>query len=135
MKSKLVITILALCCLTGCASVEREMEAQAPTMETEIIHERYVTTGRYYTCGELITSDGNVWGYAQDIISEIESYDNQPVFAVFDDNGTPDNIYDDEICGLVRDMETEIYDALETALSETFEVERNGNVLSVSQGG
>lgn len=142
MRNKLIITILALCCLTGCASAEREMETsaevQTTTMETqaqtEIAHERYVATGRYYTCGELVTNDGNVWKYAQDTISEMESYDHQPVFAVFDDNGTPDNIYDDEVCGLVRDIETEIYDALEVALSEDFAVERNGNVLSVSYG-
>ena len=89
--------------------------------------------GRYYTCGELITNDGNVWEYAQDVISERESYDHQPVFAIFDDNGTPDNIYDDVVYGLVLDKETAIYDALEVSLSEAFTVERNGNVISVSQ--
>lgn len=96
-------------------------------------HQSYMTSGRYYTSGEVITQDGNIWGYDQAIISEQPSYDNEPVFAVFDDNGTPDNIYDDEIYGLVLDRETAIYDKLEAELSKAFDVERNGNVISVSQ--
>lgn len=107
--------------LTGCqAKPEQE-------------HKSYMASGRYYTSGEVITNDGNVWGYTQDIISEEPSYDNEPVFAVFDDNGTPDNIYDDEIYGLVLDRETAIYDALEAELSKAFDIERNGNIISVSQ--
>lgn len=93
----------------------------------------YITAGRYYTSGEVITEDGNIWGYSQDIISETKSYDNEPIFALFDDKGTPDNIYDDEILGVVLDRETAIYDELEAALSDAFTVERNGNIISVSQ--
>lgn len=122
MKIRIIASLLALCCLTGCAST---------ATETEIEHATYMAQGRYYTCGEVVTADGNVWGYTQDIISEMESYDNQPVFALFDDNGTPENIYDDEIYGLVLDRETAIYDALEVALSDKFAIERNGNVISV----
>ena len=122
MKIRIIASLLALCCLTGCAST---------ATETEIEHATYMAQGRYYTCGEVVTIDGNVWGYTQDIISEMESYDNQPVFALFDDNGTPENIYDDEIYGLVLDRETAIYDALEVALSDKFTIERNGNVISV----
>lgn len=96
-------------------------------------HQSYTAPGRYYTSGEVITQDGNIWGYTQDIISDKPSYDNEPVFAIFDDNGTPDNIYDDEIYGLIFDRETAIYDALETELSKAFSVERNGNVISLSQ--
>ena len=101
-------------------------------METKIEHSTYMAQGRYYTFGEVITADGNVWEYSQDVISEMESYDNQPIYALLDDNGTPENIYDDEIYGLVLDRETAIYDALEAALSDSFDVERNGNVISVS---
>ena len=103
--------------------------------EIEPEHTTYITAGRYYTCGEVITDDGNVWAYSQDIISERESYDHQPVFALIDDNGTPDNIYDDEVYGLVLDRETKVYDELEAALSDAFTVERNGNIISISQGG
>ena len=120
MKAKLIIVLLALCCLTGCSKTETE-------------HTIYIVAGRYYTYGEVITEDGNVWGYSQDIISEMKSYDHEPVFALFDDNGTPDNIYDDEIIGVVLDRETKIYDELEAALSEDFIVDRKGNVMSVSQ--
>ena len=119
---KRIIALLAISiCLSGCQK------------QTEPVHESYMAQGRYYICGEVITNDGNVWGYAQDMISEKPSYDNEPVFAIFDDNGTPDNIYDDEIYGLVLDRETAIYDRLETELYKSFTVERNGNVISVSQ--
>lgn len=96
-------------------------------------HTTRIVSGRYYTSGEVITEDGNVWGYSQDIISERESYDNEPIFALFDDNGTPENIYDDEIYGVVLDRETEIYDMLEAELSTSFAVERNGNIISISE--
>ena len=122
MKTKLILVSLALCCLAGCA--QREIKRE---------HSTYMAAGRYYTHGELITNDGNVWEYSQDTISEMKSYDHQPVFALFDDNGTPDYLYDDEVYGLVLDRETAIYDALETSLAEKFTVERNGNVISISQ--
>jgi hypothetical protein len=126
MKWKLAIAVLALLCLVGCT----------PT-ETEIEHTTYIMSGRYYfnadIQGQVVTDDGNVWDYTQDIISEEPSYHNEPVYALLDDNGTPDNIYDDEILGLVLDRETAIYDALEVSLSESFTVERNGNVISISQ--
>lgn len=118
---KVLIALLALTCLTGCSKTETE-------------HTSRIVSARYYTCGEVITEDGNAWGYSQDVISEKESYDNQPVFAVFDDNGTPDDIYDDEILGLTFDRETAIYDELEKALSESFAIERNGNRISISNG-
>lgn len=122
MRIKTIAILCILCCLTGCSQREREIE-----------HTTYITAGRYYTCGEVITEDGNVWTYSQDIISERESYDNEPVFALIDDNGTPSEIYDDEIYGVVLDRETAVYDELESKLSEVFTVERNGNILSISQ--
>ena len=66
------------------------------------VHElTFVGTMECYKDGEVITEDGNIWGYSQDIISEAPSYDDESVLAVFDDAGTPDNIYDDESVGLV----------------------------------
>ena len=56
---KLLITLLAALCLTGCSSAPKAESSEAP------------------------------------------SYDDEPVLAVFDDAGTPDDIYDDEIVGLV----------------------------------
>ena len=107
---------------TGCS--QREIEPE---------HTTRIVAGRYYTCGEVITDDGNVWSYTQDIISEMESYDYEPVFALIDDNGTPDYTQDDEIYGLVLDRETKIYDELEAELSKAFIVSRNGNTISISQ--
>lgn len=121
-KTKIAIILCTLLCFTGCTQREREIE-----------HTTYITSGRYYTCGEIITDDGNVWSYSQDTISERESYDNQPIFALIDDNGTPREIHDDIVYGLVFDRETAIYDALETSLSESFTLERNGNVISVKR--
>lgn len=122
MKRKTIFAIIGLSLLfTGCS--------QKGNLE----HTTYIVSGRYYTSGEVITEDGNAWGYSQDVISERESYDNEPIFALFDDNGTPENIYDDEIYGVVLDRETEIYDRLEVELSTSFAVERNGNIISISQ--
>lgn len=121
-KRKTIFAIIGLSLLfTGCS--------QKGNLE----HTTYIVSGRYYTSGEVITEDGNVWGYSQDVISERESYDNEPIFALFDDNGTPENIYDDEIYGVVLDRETEVYDRLEAELSTSFTVERNGNIISISQ--
>lgn len=133
MKKAIALLAIAML-LTGCQKQTTVEHEPVPT-ETEpvVTHTSYIVSGRYYTSGEVITSDGNIWGYSQDIISEKESYDNEPVFAVFDDNGTPDDIYDDEIYGLVLDMETEIYDKLEVELSKSFTVEREGNNLHIAQ--
>lgn len=91
----------------------------------------YTTTGRYYINGTVITSDGNEWSYITDTISDQASYDNEPVHIIFSDNGTPDNIYDDIILGLVLDRYTAIYDELETTLSEHFTVERTDNTIYI----
>ena len=107
--------------LTGCTTDEPK------------VHTRYTTQGRYYTDGTVITEDGNEWGYATDIISDQTPTDAMPVWAGFDDNGTPDDITDDIILGLVYDRNTAIYDALETALSDKFILERDGNNIKIQE--
>lgn len=84
---KLLIAVLAALCLSGCAVDETEPEM-------------YIASGHYYTIGEVILEDGNIWGYSQDIISDAPSYDDEPVYVLMYDAGTPDYIYDDEIVGL-----------------------------------
>ena len=54
-----------------------------------------------------------------------------PVWVAFDDNGTPNVIGDDIPLGLVYDRETAIYDELETALGERFELVREGNNIHI----
>ena len=94
-------------------------------------HTQYTAYGRYYTEGTVITNDGNVWEYSTDVISEQTPTDNMPIWIAFDDNGTPDNIADDVVLGLVYDRETAIYDELEAALGDKFELERDGNNIQI----
>lgn len=118
---KLICLTLTLIALTLTACQSQPKPDQQP----------YTTTGRYYTNGTVITSDGNEWSYDTDTISNKPSYNNEPVHIAFSDNGTPDNVYDDIILGLVLDRYTAIYDELEAALSEHFEVERINNTIHI----
>lgn len=128
MKKLLSILFLAAMFLTGCSTT-----AEEPVVEAE--HTRYVAHGRYYMNADLqwevITDDGNVWSYSQETISDEPRYHTEPVYVGFDDNGTPDTIEDDIILGLVLDRETAIYDTLEVSLSESFELERDGNNIRI----
>lgn len=130
MKKLLSITcILISLLLTACSA-----QPQAPTEAVpEVQHNRYITTGRYYTDGSVITADGNEWGYSTDTISDRPAENAMPVYVAFDDNGTANNIYDDSILGLVLDLETYIYDRLESTLSESeaFTIERDGNNITI----
>lgn len=123
LKKAITAIIATSLLLSGCSTATTQTE----TIQ-QVEHTTYMVAGRYYTCGELITKDGNVWGYTQDVISDKPSYDNQPVFALMDDMGTANNI-DDEVLGLIFDVETAIYDELEIRLAEEFSVSRDGNNL------
>lgn len=125
MKKLLTLALAGAMCLTtiGCT------KAEAPTPEPE--HIRYTTYGRYYTNGTVITDDGNIWEYTTDTISDRTPTDAMPVWVGMDDNGTPDKVEDDIILGLVYDINTAIYDELETALSAEFELERDGNNIKI----
>lgn len=126
MKKLLTLSLFASILLTACSA-----QPQAPT-EDPAPHNRYITTGRYYTNGSVVTADGNEWGYSTDTISDRPAENAMPVYIAFDDNGT-DNIYDDSILGLVLDLETYIYDRLESTLSESeaFTIERDGNNIHI----
>lgn len=122
---KIMALIILLCttlALIGCNTVE-EIEPA--------IHTRYVAQGHYYANGAVITTDGNIWDYHTEIISDKPSYDNQAVNVGFDDNGTPNDITDDIILGLTWDVATSIYDELETTLSDKFEISREGNNIHI----
>ena len=68
-----------------------------------------------------------------DEVDGVKVYDNMPVWVVFDDNGTYDNLYDDNVLGMVFDRETAIYDELYEAMSEEedWEVTRDGNNIHI----
>ena len=107
---------------TGCTNTE-----SAPKVEPQ----RYTAYGRYYTDGTVITNDGNEWEYQTDLISDRIPTDAMPVWVGFDDNGTPNEVTDDIILGLVYDRNTAIYDDLESALSDSFQLERDGNNIQI----
>ena len=117
MKKLTVILTLFVLFLTGCA--------------TEVAPTRYTAYGRYYTDGTVITNDGNIWSYSTDTISDQTPTDAMPIWIAFEDNGTPNDITDDIILGVVYDRNTAIYDALETALSDNFELTRDGNNIHI----
>lgn len=125
MKKLVALTLIvgAFLMTTGCAP---EVTPQ-PKLEPKA----YTTYGRYYTDNTVITDDGNEWEYATDTISNKTPYNGMPVWVGFSDNGTPDDITDDIIIGLVYDHNTAIYDDLETALSDKFELERNDNNIHI----
>lgn len=70
MKKILATPLISLCLvgLVGCNFTESELE-----------HIRYtVDYCRYYTDGTIITSDGMIWGYSTDTISDELPYDGMP---------------------------------------------------------
>ena len=81
MKKLIIIALVALC-LCGCSNPG---------------HKNYTTYGNYYASGEVITEDGNIWGFQQADVYE----DGQAVKVIMSDAGTPDYIYDDEIIALI----------------------------------
>lgn len=123
MKKLIALSILFVLFLSGCST-----KVEPPT---PIEHTRYTAYGRYYTNGTVITEDGNIWNYTTDTISDKTPTDAMPVWIGFDDNGTPADITDDIILGLVYDVYTAIYDALETELSQEFELTREGNNIHI----
>ena len=55
-----------------------------------------------YCVDEVFTSDGNRWGYDMvDYVGDTPAYDGMPVTVWLSDNGTPDDVTDDVVLGLV----------------------------------
>ena len=94
MKKILTLVACFIAMLSLCIAVDSlvSVEEQAESVV-------YFTNGRYYFTadlqGQVLTDDGNIWDYTQDIISDEPSYHNEPVIVCFDYMGTPDDIYDD----------------------------------------
>lgn len=129
-KPLLKVTTITIAIVTALALGFHIGRSQVKPIETS--HNKYTAYGRYYTDGTVITNDGNEWAYSTDLISNQITTDNMPVWVGFDDNGTPNDITDDIILGIVYDRETAIYDELETVLSDKFKLERNDNNIHIS---
>lgn len=55
-----------------------------------------------YCVDEVYTSDGNHWSYGMlDYVGDTPTYDGMPVTVWLSDNGTPDDMTDDIVLGLV----------------------------------
>lgn len=55
-----------------------------------------------YCVDTVYTSDGNRWGYDMvDYVGDVPAYDGMPVTVWLSDNGTPDDVTDDVVLGLV----------------------------------
>lgn len=55
-----------------------------------------------YCVDTVYTSDGNHWGYDMvDYVGDVPAYDGMPVTVWLSDNGTPDDMTDDVVLGLV----------------------------------
>lgn len=60
------------------------------------------TVDGVYCVDEVFTSDGNRWSYDMvDYVGDTTTYDGMPVTVWLSDNGTPDDVTDDVILGLV----------------------------------
>ena len=117
---KLIATTMAVLCLSGCGVAEPE-------------HNRYVMQGRCYERNVWEDTTGNLWKYTTEVVSKQQVYIGMPIYICFDDAGTPDNIYDDIALGVVYDRETAIHDSLEVSLSQSFELERDGNIIHIKE--
>lgn len=55
-----------------------------------------------YCVDEIYTSDGNHWSYDMlDYVGDVPAYDGMPVTVWLSDNGTPEDVTDDVVLGLV----------------------------------
>lgn len=126
--------LVALCAVLVTVVVMRFqlVSAMPEDDSTQVVtHERYIVYGRYYLDGSFIDNNGDCWIFTTQSISDKEPYDNEPVYAVLDNNNTPDDITDDIILGMVEDINTAIYDTLEDELSQAFELERVENNIRI----
>lgn len=129
-KVLLFLGLFTLICIGGYVGYTHIATVEEP-VESSVEHTRYAIQGRYN--GYFIWEDttGNLWKYRTATVSNQEVYIGMPVYICLDDNATPDNLYDDKVLGIVFDRETAIYDELEASLSESFDLERDGNDIHI----
>ena len=91
MTAKILAALMLAAQLTGaCATTAPSASANVYTLDG------------IYCVDEVYTSDGNHWSYDMlDYVGDTPTYDGMPVTVWLSDNGTPDDMTDDSILGLV----------------------------------
>ena len=90
-SAKILAALMLAAQLTGaCATTAPSASANVYTLDG------------IYCVDEVYTSDGNRWDYdILDYVGDTPTYDGMPVTVWLSDNGTPDDMTDDIILGLV----------------------------------
>ena len=93
MTAKLLAALMLAAQLSGaCATT-------APSASANV---NVYTLDGIYCVDEVFTSDGSHWGYDMvDYVGDVPAYDGMPVTVWLSDNGTPDDMTDDVVLGLV----------------------------------
>lgn len=91
LSAKILAALMLAAQLTGaCATTAPSASANVYTLDG------------IYCVDEVYTSDGNRWDYDMlDYVGDIPAYDGMPVTVWLSDNGTPDDVTDDVVLGLV----------------------------------
>lgn len=90
-STKILAALMLAAQLTGaCATTAPSASANVYTLDG------------VYCVDEVYTSDGNRWGYDMvDYVGDTPTYDGMPVTVWLSDNGTPEDVTDDVVLGLV----------------------------------
>lgn len=91
LSAKILAALMLAAQLTGtCATTAPSASANVYTLDG------------IYCVDEVFTSDGNRWGYDMlDYVGDTPAYDGMPVTVWLSDNGTPEDVTDDVVLGLV----------------------------------
>lgn len=91
LTAKILAALMLAAQLTGaCATTAPSASAHVYTLDG------------IYCVDEVYTSDGNRWDYDMlDYVGDTPAYDGMPVTVWLSDNGTPDDVTDDVVLGLV----------------------------------
>ena len=91
LTTKILAALMLAAQLTGACAIT------APSASANV----YTLDG-IYCVDTVYTSDGNRWGYDMvDYVGDVPAYDGMPVTVWMSDNGTPDDVTDDVVLGLV----------------------------------
>lgn len=91
------ISVKVIAALMLAAQLSGACATTAPSASTNV----YTVDG-IYCVDTVYTSDGNRWDYDMlDYVGDTPTYDGMPVTVWLSDNGTPDDVTDDVILGLV----------------------------------